>query len=123
MSAIGTRLSQLEARYERTRLELQDVQRKLTQALQQIRDSGAKYIPTSGTGSCTIFIIPSASAIAIAAGSSGTSNVWALSGGSLVQVATSATIYNEMQQATVTSKTMLLGANGDGSFTVITQSC
>jgi hypothetical protein len=62
----------------------------------------------------------------IAAGGSVTGQtVSYLSGGVSVVFTTNATIYNAMDVATVATsgKTIILGANGDGTFTVITQSC
>jgi hypothetical protein len=117
------RLDQLESRFERLRLELQDVERKLTQALQQIRDQQARYIPTAGNDQCTIFSI---SPVVIAAGGSVTGQtVSALQGGTSVAVNTSATVYNQMATATVATsgKTILVAPNGDGTFTAVTQSC
>ena len=69
MNGTLTRLEQLEARFERMRLELQDTQRKLTQALQQIRDSQARYVPTGGGSTNAIFWAHAPSAIAAATGS------------------------------------------------------
>ncbi len=123
MNATVNRLEQLEARFERLRLDLQDTQRKLKQALQQIREMGAKYTPSGGSGSATIFSIEP---IVIAAGGNVTGQmVYALQGGSSVAVNTSATVYNQMAAATVSTsgKTILVSPNGDGTFTAVTQSC
>jgi len=123
MNGTLNRLEQLDARFERLRLDLQDTQRKLTQALQQIRETGARFTPSGGVGSATVFQIPAADAIVITGGGSATANVYVLQGGTVTLFASSATIYNGMQSATVTAKTIILGSNGDGSFTCITQSC
>jgi hypothetical protein len=123
MNGTLNRLDQLEARFERLRLEFQDTQRKLTQALQQIRDSQAKYTPPAGDGAACIFSI---SPIVIPPGSSVTGQtVYALQGGSQVAINSNATIYNQMAAATVATsgKTILVSPNGDGSFTAVTQSC
>ena len=69
MNGTLNRLEQLEARFERLRLDLQDTQRKLTQALQQIRDGQARYVPTGGGGANAIFWAHAPSAIAAATGS------------------------------------------------------
>ena len=69
MNGTLNRLDQLEARFERLRLDLQDTQRKLTQALQQIRDGQAKYVPTGGGNANAIFWAHAPEAIAAATGS------------------------------------------------------
>jgi hypothetical protein len=121
LNATLNRLGQLEARFERMRLEIQDCERKLTQALQQIRDGQARYTPTDGSGACTVYEIPGG--LVIPAGGSATASVYALSGGTSTQIATGATIYNTYAAATTSGKPLTVGANGDGSFTVIGQSC
>jgi hypothetical protein len=121
LNATLNRLGQLEARFERMRLDLQDCQRKLTQALQQIRDGQAKYTPSNGSGACTVYQVPGG--LVIPAGGSATANVYALSGGTSTLVATGATVYNTYAVATTSGKPLTVGANGDGSFTVIGQSC
>ena len=69
MNGTLNRLEQLEARFERLRLDLQDCQRKLTTALQQIRDGQAKYVAPGGGSANSIFWAHAPSAIAAATGS------------------------------------------------------
>ena len=123
MTGLINRLSDLEGRFERLRLENQDLQRKLTQALQQIRDGQSRYYPPPGYGGATVWHIPAASAPVIAAGGSGTADVWQTIGGTSSLMVSGATIYNVMGAATVASKVIMVGACGDGTFKVISQSC
>ena len=62
--------------------------------------------------------------VVIAGGGSVTgATVNALIGGSTQAVSTNATVYNQMQAATVVTKTIMLGQNPDGTFSAISQSC
>jgi len=93
------RLEQLEARFERLRLDLQDCQRKLTTALQQIRDGQAKYVAPGGGSANSIFWAHAPSAIAAATGSwptltpsTFTSDIYCDVGGTLTLQASSQTV-------------------------------
>ncbi len=99
MNGSLNRLDQLEARFERLRLDLQDVQRKLTQALQQLRDDQAKYVPTGGGNANAIFWAHAPSAVAAATGSwptlspsTFTSDIYIDQGGALTLAASSQTV-------------------------------
>jgi hypothetical protein len=99
MNGTLNRLEQLEARFERLRLDLQDTQRKLTQALQQIRDGQARYVPTAGGGANAIFWAHAPSAIAASSGSwptlipsTFTSDIYVDLAGTLTLVASSQTV-------------------------------
>jgi len=99
MNGTLNRLEQLEARFERLRLDLQDIQRKLTQALQQIRDGQARYTPTGGGGANAIFWCQAPSAIGPATGTwpsiapaTFTADVYVDQSGTLTLVASSQTI-------------------------------
>ena len=99
MNGTLNRLEQLEARFERLRLDLQDAQRKLTQALQQIRDGQARYVPTGGGGANAIFWARAPSAIAASSGSwptlipsTFTSDIYVDLAGTLTLVASSQTV-------------------------------
>ena len=99
MNATLNRLGQLEARFERLRLDLQDCQRKLTTALQQIRDGQAKYVAPGGGSANSIFWCQAPSAIAAASGTwpdltptTFTANIYVDQGGSLNLVASSQTV-------------------------------
>ena len=132
MNGSLNRLDQLEARFERLRMELQDTQRKLTQALQQIRDGQAKFVAPGG-GNGTIYValtgsggIPASSSSppggtpASAAGLS----VYQITGGSYNLVSSSATVYNPYLSATASAaKVVTVTPNGDGTFTLLGESC
>ena|SRR5208282_2025907 len=109
----------LEERFERLLLLLSDMQAAIGR-VQQPSYNGAGGQP--GGGGSGVYSIP---ATAIGAGSSGTAVVSALVGGALVTVNASGTIYNQMNSATVntTGLTIMVGANPDGTFSVISQSC
>lgn len=99
MNGTLNRLEQLEARFERLRLDLQDAQRKLTQALQQIRDGQSRYVPTGGGSANAILWAQAPSAIAAATGSwptltpsTFTSDIYVDLAGTLTLVATSQTV-------------------------------
>ena len=99
MNGTLNRLEQLEARFERLRLDLQDTQRKLTQALQQIRDGQARYVPTGGGGANAIFWAHAPSTIAASSGSwpmlipsTFTSDIYVDLAGTLTLVASSQTV-------------------------------
>lgn len=116
------RLSQLEARFERLFQENQDLRRKLTVALQQIRDLQAKPAGGGGITGTVYFCDP----VVIAAGSSESGlTIKKKAGGSTVTVTDSGTVYNEAAVATSdgTGQTIFLGANGDGTYLAISQSC
>ncbi len=126
------RLDQLEARFERLRLDLQDTQRKLTQALQQIRDGQAKYVAPGG-GNGTVYValtgsggIPAASSTPAGGtpGSVSGLSVYQISGGSYNLVSTSATVYNPYLSATASAaKVVTVSPNGDGTYTLLGESC
>ena len=58
----------------------------------------------------------------IAAGGSGTVTYSQMIGGTVTTIG-SATCYSQMQQPSVTGKTMIVGLNPDGSLLLIDQSC
>ncbi len=128
----SNRLDQLEARFERLRLDLQDTQRKLTQALQQIRNAQVKYVAPGG-GSGTVYVavtgssgIPAASSTPSGGtpGSATGLSVYAIAGDSYNLVSPSATVYNPYLSATASAiKVVTVGPNGDGTYTLLGESC
>lgn len=92
-------------------------------ALQQTVRTGQQAGYGGGSGGAAIYSIP---AVVIAAGGNVTGQtVSVLQGGSLSTVTTSGTVYNQMAAATVSTagKTIMCGANGDGTYSAISQSC
>jgi hypothetical protein len=123
LNGIVNSLRRLEDRFERLVLWIQDIYAALQKALQQIRDLQTAQAPPISSVTTTVWSIP---AVVIAAGGNVTGQtVSALSAGSLVTAFTNATVYNQMAAATVstTGKTIMVGANGDGTFSAISQSC
>ena len=99
------------------------MQAQLAAALQGVRDVQTGQIPAQPGNTATVFSIP---AVAIAAGGSVSGQVVsAMIGGSLTTVNASADVYNQMPGPTVATAgwTIIVGANGDGSFTAISQGC
>ena len=107
----------LEERFERLLLILGDMQAAIGR-LQQ-----PSYNPGGGQsgGGGGIYIM-AGQVIAAGASATGVTVDWVI-GGTGIVASTTATVWNMMQSATVASKTIVLGANPDGSFTVISQSC
>jgi hypothetical protein len=75
------------------------------------------------SGGAGVYHIPAASAGVIAAGGSGTADVWQTIGGTNSLMVSGATIYNVMGAATVASKVIMVASCGDGTFKVVSQSC
>jgi hypothetical protein len=108
----------LEERFERLLLLIGDLQAAIGR-LQQPSVNAAGGQPSGGGAG-----IYSMVGVVIAAGGSVTgATVNALIGGSTTAVSTNATVYNQMQAATVVTNTIMLGGNPDGTYSVISQSC
>ncbi len=117
MNALVNRLLDLEKRFERQRLEILRLKRQLA----ALAATPANAVLGYGSGGGGIFIM---AGVGIAAGASvtGATVDWVIGGTGIVANAY-ATVWNMMQSATVSGKTIVLGLNPDGSFTVISQSC
>ena len=125
MNALLNRLQDFEARYERLVVREQQLERQVANLANQIQQvqgqSGGGGQIGGGAG---IYEITAANAVVISAGGSATGVTVSQRFGSGISTSTTTgTVYNDMQQPTVTGKTILLGVNPDGSFLVITQSC
>ncbi len=108
----------IELSFERLLLLIQDIQAAIARLQQPSASSGGGQ-PGGGGGNVYSMV-----GVVIAAGGSVTgATVNALVGGSTTAVSTNATVYNQMQAATVVTKTIMLGANPDGTFSAISQSC
>ena len=123
MSATAHYLAALEDRFEREVLARSalaaQVQSLATQlaALQSASGGGGNQ----GGGGGVIY---SMVGVVIAANSNVTGvTVNAFVGGSTVALPGTYTVYNQMQAATVVTKTIMLGKNPDGTFSAISQSC
>jgi hypothetical protein len=120
MNALSIRLKELEARFERLIVDHQLLKTQiaaLNNQLQALQGQG-------GNGQGGGGLIFSMVGVVITAGGNVTgATVNALVGGSTVAVSTNATVYNQMQSATVVTKTIMLGQNPDGTYSAISQSC
>jgi len=120
MNYDNTALRELESRYERLLLLISDMQAAIGR-LQQPAVNPAGNQPGGSGSSGLIF---SMVGVVIAAGGNVTgATVNALVGGSATALPGTYTVYNQMQAATVVTKTIMLGANPDGTFSAISQSC
>ena len=110
------RNASIELSFERLLLLIADMQAAIAR-LQQPSASGPG---NQGGGGLVYSMIGQ---IISAGGNYPGATVNALVGGSSVALPGTYTVYNQMQAATVITKTIMLGANPDGTFSVITQSC
>jgi hypothetical protein len=127
MTNAEARIVHLEQELRRDELAIAALQTAVA-ALQQAVRTAQTSPYGGGSGGGGIYSIP---AVIIAAQTGSTpgsvtgQTVSALVGGSLVTVNASGTVYNQMAAATVATsgKTIIVGANSDGTYMVITQSC
>ncbi|MGO8949906.1 MAG: hypothetical protein ACLQUY_20070 [Ktedonobacterales bacterium] len=112
----------LEERFERLLLILGDLQAAIGR-VQQPSYNGAGGQPGGGGGlvysMVGVVINPAGTPPNYVTGAT----VNAYVGGTTVALPGTYTVYNQMQAATVITKTIMLGQNPDGTFSVITQSC
>jgi len=123
MSAANLRTDQLETRYELLRLDLANVKNQLAKIQSDLANQQVGQWPMTAGGTTTVWSI--APVVIAAGGNVTTQTVYALQGGTSVALPGTYTVYNQMAQPTVATagKTIMVGANGDGTFSVITQSC
>ena len=120
MNATAVRLKELEARFERFIVDQQALKRQLASLNNQLQALQGQGGNGQG-GGVTVY---SMAGVVIAAGGNVTgATVNALVGGSTQAVSTNATVYNQMQAATVVTKKIMLGLNPDGTYSAISQSC
>ena len=124
MNATMERLEKLEGRFERLVLMVQQLVKQAAALNSQVvlTQGQAGGGGGSGGGGYGYSLDP----VVIAAGGNVTTQtVYALQGGTSVALPGTYTVYNQMAQPTVATagKTIMVGANGDGTFSVITQSC
>lgn len=117
------RLLELERRVTELSARLAKLKQDVTQAAQSTGALWGQMPGNTATGATSVYHIPAASAGVIAAGGSGTADVWQTVGGTNSLLVSGATIYNVMGAATVASKVIMVGACGDGTYKVISQSC
>ncbi|MGZ3299316.1 MAG: hypothetical protein ACXWPK_00195 [Isosphaeraceae bacterium] len=119
MNVTVARLRELEARFERLIVDHQALKTQVAALNNQLQAQQSQ--DGKGKGGVTVY---SMVGVVIAAGGSITgATVNALVGGSTQMVTNSAKVYNQMQAATVVTNTIMLGANPDGTYSAISQSC
>lgn len=112
-----------------TRLEVlqkswQALSAKIQQRLQDLEQAARTAVggySGGGGGGATVWFVPSGAAIA--AGSSGTADVYQTINGTNSLFVAGATIYNNLDAATTAGHTLIVGSCGDGTFQVVSQSC
>jgi hypothetical protein len=120
MTNAESRIVHLEQELRQLFVTLATMQAQIA-ALQQAVRTATPSSPYGQDGGGGIFIMAGA---VIGAGASITgATVDFVIGGTGIVASNNATVWNMMQSATVSGKTIILGANPDGSFTVVTQSC
>ncbi len=124
MDPLLNRLQDLEARYERLLLTVQQLSRQIANLANQLQQTqGQSGGGGTGGGGIVYFIAP----IVIAAGGSVTGQTILVNIGGILTAtaATAAVVWNMMAWATVATagKNIIVGTNPDGSYSVITQSC
>ena len=117
--ASTTRVETLEYRFEQMRLMLQQLAQAVEGLQSQLANLEQGQQPSGGGGLCYSMV-----GVVISAGGNVTgATVNAFVGGATQAVSTNATVYNQMQAATVVTKTIMLGVNPDGTYSAISQSC
>ncbi len=119
MNTTIIRADQLEARFERLLVDFQALQQQVASLINQLQ--GLQGGNQQGSGGGAIY---SMVGVVIAAGGSVTgATVNSLVGGVTKVISVNATVFNQMQAATVATNTIMLGQNPDGTFSAISQSC
>jgi hypothetical protein len=130
MQALLNRLYALEGRFERLRASVDELTRKVTQALQRIRElqqtpSGggaptptvALWCKTPGSVAAATGSFPTLTA------SSFTADIYKDAGGTLTLVASSATVRWWYKDTAAASKLVPVLPNGDGTYNALAESC
>ncbi len=134
MNTTIERADKLEARFERLLVDFGNLQQQVAGLINQLQGlQGGNQSPPATSGGLTYAIAPTVIAAAAAGpatsgalgGPATSQTVYAVSGGVWSPLAGTYSVYNGMNAATVATanKTIVVGANSDGTFTVITQSC
>ncbi len=110
---------QLEARFELLLLLVSDLQAAIGRLQQPMYNAAGVGFGGSGGG---IYEVTAANAVVIAAGGNATVTYSQRTGAGVTTIG-SAVCCNDMQQPSVTGKTMIVGLNPDGTLLLIDQSC
>jgi len=123
MTNAEARIVHLEQLLRKDELAIATLQAAVAALQQAVRTGQASPYSGSSGGGSGVYSIP---AVVISAGGNVTGQtVSTLIGGSLTTVNANATVYNQMAVATVATsgKTIMVGANADGTYSAISQSC
>ncbi len=131
--AVTQRLQDLEYRFELSRLAYQQLAAQVAGLASQLANQqlGQLQQPGGGGGGIAYAIAPTVISAATGTfpsetpGSVASQTIYALVGGAETALPGTSTVYNRMAAATVaiSGKTIMVGANPDGTYSVITQSC
>lgn len=119
MTNLEQRIKFLEMQVAAQAALIQSLQAQTSAAQQQARTT--QQSPYGGSGGAIYTIAP----VVIGAGGNATGlTVYFLLNGTSTALGGTFTVYNQMQKPTSNgAQTILVAPNGDGSFTVVTQSC
>ncbi len=133
MSEAATqRLQDLEYRFELSRLAYQQLAAQVAGLASQLANLQLGQLQQGGGGGGIAYAIaPTVISAATGTfpsetpGSVASQTIYALVGGAETALPGTSTVYNRMAAATVaiSGKTIMVGANPDGTYSVITQSC
>ncbi len=126
------RADQLEGRFERLLVDFHALQQQVASLINQLQAlQGGNQQPGGSSGGIAYAIAPTVISAATGTfpsetpGSVASQTIYALVGGEETALPGTYTVYNRMAAATVATsgKTIMVGANPDGSYSVISQSC
>jgi len=120
MNTTIMRADQLEARFERLLVDFGNLQQQVAGLLNQLQGlQGGNQQPQGGGGGGTY-----ESTAVLAPGTNTGITVSSRTSAGINALPGTYTVYNDMgTTSTVSGKTIILSNNGDGTFTVVTQSC
>ena len=132
MNTTIIRADELEARFERLLVDFGYLQQQVAGLINQLQGlQVGNQQPGGSSSGITYAIAPTVIAAATGTfpsetpGSVASQTIYALVGGAETALPGTSTVYNRMAAATVATsgKTIMVGANPDGTYSVITQSC
>ncbi len=124
-------LRALEQRVEGMVRDMRTMWQQIKAALQQVRGAYSQGPTNQGSSGGGMYYCAPAGSIPAASGVPGvgtpggptTANVYKITSGAYVLVASSASIYNAMLSATTAGRVLTVADNGDGTYTAVSQSC
>lgn len=127
-SALEQRLIRVETLLQALSGQVGQLRDLVGQLQQQQYAPGGGFAGGGGSGRSVFFVdgvalAATSGAISAITPTSTTGDVYKIAGGATVLVQTAGTIYNGLPSATDSAKRQILGANGDGTWSVISQSC